>query len=317
MHGKGVKSVLKSIARGAVRSTKWALQNLDSLVTLGKAGYDIYQGRKPEGVIDSIKRAKKRIGNEEQDAIKKLIGLKKKEIADKNASKSEKKEAKKELDLLEKARKADQVEDKLAKIPPPPPPRARVPPPPPPRRPKQPPPSQSDDLLSQIRNRQTTLRKVPARPSVQEPEPGSLQAIIQARRKQLEPENMEGGALAKKELLKLAMKNLNGGCQGGKGQCGKGHCGKGIPFKSVAGISSGLAKMVGQGVKKGKMCGTGMECLKGKGQKDLMNEIRSVMMKNMKNVDVKDLAMKIVKKLTGQEPKQLVDRVAEYIKTKL
>ncbi len=308
-HGKGVRDVINSISRGAVRGASWVVKNLDEIITLSKAGYDLYKGERPQGVVDAIKKAKKRVGKEEQQALKKLIGIKTKEVANGVPG------AKKELKMLKKIQKQDDIEDKLNLIPQvknKPQPVAQAKP--------------VDDLLSQIKQGRKLRKTKLENRKPQAPRAGSLEELIKRRREQIQPD-LSGGALAQKNLMKIACRQTGGKVSdvlkgvstaaAGASLLGPEVAVIGIPLSTVSGIASGIAEMFGNGKRRGHMCGKGYEIVNKKNKKDIMNEVKSVLMKNRNNTSIKDLARKVSKRVTGSEPKELVERLSQYIQTKL
>ena len=53
---------------------------MKELATVGKAGYDIYQGRDPSSALNTLKKAHSVLGKEQQEALLKLIKNKKEEV---------------------------------------------------------------------------------------------------------------------------------------------------------------------------------------------------------------------------------------------
>ena len=71
---------LKKVGKKTKDAVIWSLNNMNELATLGKAGYDIYQGRDPSNVLNTLKKAHSVLGKEQQDALLKLIQNKKEEV---------------------------------------------------------------------------------------------------------------------------------------------------------------------------------------------------------------------------------------------
>ena len=209
---------LKKVGKKTKDAVIWSLNNMKELATLGKAGYDIYQGRDPTNVLNTLKKAHSVLGKEQQDALLKLIQNKKEEakILPPNSAKKEK--IVNEVKVLEKVEKAKNTGDLLKEIqnakqsalkrpPPPPPPKKEV--------------GLMRDIKTGVKLRSFTPKtEVPvlARPSSMA---GMLEAI-KARRgalfppdemvkheKELENDLWEGdGYKAKSSLLKLVKKSM-------------------------------------------------------------------------------------------------------------
>jgi hypothetical protein len=208
---------LKKVGKKTKDAVIWSLNNMKELATLGKAGYDIYQGRDPTSALNTLKKAHSVLGKEQQDALLKLIQNKKEEVKTLPPNSAKKEKIVKEVKVLEKVEKAKNTGDLLKEIqnakqsalkrPPPPPPKKEV--------------GLMRDIKTGVKLRSFTPKtEVPmlARPSSMA---GMLEAIKQRRgslyppdemvkhEKELENDLWDGsGYKAKNSLLKLVKKSM-------------------------------------------------------------------------------------------------------------
>jgi hypothetical protein len=332
-HGSGFRESARNFGRKVVALSKkgvnFILNNANELLTLGKAGYDIYQGREGgDGALKALQKIQSRIGDKEKEAIQSLIKGKKKDIkaemANGNVSAVKKDVA--ELKKLE-------VIEKTAKVVPP-------------------------NLISQIKTG-IKLKKPKVVPSSSVPkakEVSSLLEQIRARREKMglnelnqaddDDEEWGSGKRVKKNLMKLVSKTMKKERKY-KGQTmevgevsGKPYVtGKGLkisdalagvsgvsgaissipvaspvalPVSVVTGIASSIAKMLGKGkyqkMRSKKMMGSGI--------KDIAMKIKQLIMKYGTKDNI-ELARKVVKSVTGKEPAELVQKVLEKLQSKL
>lgn len=345
-HGNGVREVMSSIGNFGKKSVSWMIKNAADLSLLVRSGYDIYQGRDPTSALETLKKASKKIGKKEGDALLRLISNKKKEVQTASDPK-QKSKAKKELKELKTVQEADKKEDLLSQI------RAGTTlkkPKAPTKKPKvSKPVSLLDEIKSKPKLRKTSRASASASSGIKpKPTPnlkptdnklGSILEQIKARRGQMMPEavddedgDFEGeGYKAKKNLLKLAKKSIKKSKKKQKG--GKLSDVLGgistvatsasanpvwaevtLPVGIATGIASGIAKMFGRGAMKGSGCKCRFE---GKGIKDELKKLLVASSKYLKEGRYKPVAKAIVKHMTGSTPENLIDKVMSKLQDKL
>ena len=332
-HGSGFRSSARNFGKKIVALSKkgvnFILNNASELATLGKAGYDLYQGKeKGDGALKALQKIQSRIGDKEKQAIQSLIKGKKADIkqelskGDVVAAKKDIKELKK-LEVVQKTSKAVPV-----------------------------------NMMEQIKAG-IKLKKPKVIPDVKVPrakEVSSLMEQIAARRAKMgldelnEPDDEEWGSgkRVKKNLMKLVNKTMKKDKKY-KGQTmdvglvsGKPHVtGKGLkisdvlggisgvsgaasaipvvapvalPISVVSGIAGSIAKMLGKG--KYKTSKYRSSKMMGKGLSDVAAKVKSIIMK-YGTKDNLDLARKIVFSVTGRSPTELVNMVLAKLKSQM
>ena len=111
-----VGDFLKKVGRKTKDAVVWGLHNMKELATVGKAGYDIYQGRDPSSALNTLKKAHSVLGKEQQEALLKLIKNKKEEVKTLAPNSAKKEKIVKEVKVLEKVEKAKNTGDLLKEI---------------------------------------------------------------------------------------------------------------------------------------------------------------------------------------------------------
>ena len=195
---------------------------MKELATVGKAGYDIYQGRDPTSALNTLKKAHSVLGKEQQDALLKLIRNKKEEAKTLPPHSAKKEKIVKEVKVLEKVEKAKNTGDLLKEIQ-----NAKKSTL---KRPSSPPPPRQEDAPTLMKDIQkgVKLRSFVPQPKTEVPiltrpssMAGMLEAIKQRRgamyppdemlkqEKELENDLWSGdGRQAKEHLLKLVKKDM-------------------------------------------------------------------------------------------------------------
>ena len=333
-HGKGFRESARNFGKKVIslsrKGVNFILNNVGDLTTLGKAGYDLYQGREGgEGAMKALKKIQNRIGDKEKQAIQSLIQGKKADIK-KEISMGNVSAVKKDIKELKKL----EVVQKTSKVVP-------------------------VNMMSQIKAGIKLKKPTKVIPDVKVPrakEVSSLMEQITARRQAMglnelnEPDDEEWGSgkRVKKNLMKLVNKTMKKEKKY-KGQTmdvglvsGKAYVtGKGLkisdvlggvasatgaisaiptatpialPISVVSGVASAIAKMFGKGkYKTSKYRSTKMT---GKGLSDIVSTIKSLI-KKYGTADNLDLAKRIVMKVTGRQPTELVNMVLTKLRSKL
>ena len=107
---------LKKVGRKTKDAIIWSLHNMKELATVGKAGYDIYQGRDPTSALNTLKKAHSVLGEEQQEALLKLIKNKKEEVKTLPPHSAKKEKILKEVKVLEKVENAKDTSALLKEI---------------------------------------------------------------------------------------------------------------------------------------------------------------------------------------------------------
>jgi hypothetical protein len=340
-HGSGFRQSAKNFGKKVVslgkKGINFILNNAGELATLGKAGYDIYQGREGgEGAMKALQKIQSRIGDKEKEAIASLIKGKKKDI------KAEIKagnvvSAKKDIVELKKL----EVVQKTAKAVPP------------------------VDILSQIKAgvalKKPKPKVVPPASVPRAKEISSLMEQIQKRRQamglnEIKQDNQEdeaewgSGRRVQKNLMKLVSKNMKKEKKKYKGQLmdtglisGKNYVvgvGKpklssvlgGIsgaagaasmipylapvaaPLSAITGAAGSIAKIFGKGHYKSSKYRSNK--MLGKGLSEIASKVRGLISKYGTSSNL-ELARKIVMSVTGRTPTELVKQVLAKLQSKL